>query len=34
MADEEGAFEVVMMMEEHVAGYQKTIWFISSMLTK
>jgi starvation-inducible DNA-binding protein len=33
-ADEEDAFDVVMMMEEHCADYQKTIWFISSMLVK
>ncbi|MDY6874382.1 MAG: DNA starvation/stationary phase protection protein [Chloroflexota bacterium] len=31
-ADEEDAFDVVMMMEDHCADYQKTIWFISSML--
>ncbi len=34
LADEAGAFEVVMMMEDHIADYQKTIWFISSMLGK
>ncbi|MCB2210036.1 DNA starvation/stationary phase protection protein [bacterium] len=33
-ADEDDAFDVVMMMEDHCADYQKTIWFISSMLTK
>jgi len=33
-ADEGDIFDVVMMMEEHCAGYQKTIWFISSMLAK
>jgi len=31
-ADEEGAFDVVAMMEDNCAFYQKTIWFISSML--
>jgi len=34
VADEEDAFDVVMMMEDHCADYQKTIWFISSMLAK
>ena len=33
-ADEDDVFDVVAMMEEHCAAYQKTIWFISSMLTK
>jgi starvation-inducible DNA-binding protein len=33
-ADEEDSFDVVMMMEEHCAYFQKTIWFISSMLAK
>lgn len=33
-AEEEDAFDVVMMMEEHCAGYQKTIWFLNSMLVK
>jgi starvation-inducible DNA-binding protein len=33
-ADEEDAFDIVMMMEEHCAAFQKTIWFISSMLAK
>lgn len=33
-ADEEDSFDVVAMMEEHCAEYQKTIWFISSMLAK
>jgi starvation-inducible DNA-binding protein len=33
-ADEEDAFDVVAMMEDHCADYQKTIWFISSMLDK
>lgn len=31
-ADEDDLFDVVAMMEEHCANYQKTIWFISSML--
>lgn len=33
-ADEEDAFDIVMMMEDHCAAFQKTIWFISSMLEK
>ncbi len=33
-ADEHDSFDVVMMMEDHCADYQKTIWFISSMLGK
>jgi len=33
-ADEEDAFDVVAMMEDYCSEYQKTIWFISSMLTK
>jgi starvation-inducible DNA-binding protein len=33
-ADEEDIFDVVMMMEEHSAAYQKTIWFLNSMLAK
>jgi starvation-inducible DNA-binding protein len=33
-ADEDDVFDVVAMMEDHCADYQKTIWFISSMLTK
>jgi len=33
-ADEDDIFDVVMMMEDHCTGYQKTIWFISSMLAK
>jgi len=32
MADEEDIFDVVAMMEEQSAFFQKTIWFISSML--
>jgi len=31
-ADDEGLFDIVAMMEDHCAVYQKTIWFISSML--
>jgi starvation-inducible DNA-binding protein len=31
-ADEDDLFDVVAMMEDHCANYQKTIWFISSML--
>ena len=33
-ADEKDAFDIVAMMEEHCADFQKTIWFISSMLIK
>lgn len=33
-ADEEDAFDIVAMMEDDCAGYQKTIWFISSTLEK
>ena len=33
-ADEQDAFDVVMMMEDHCAAFQKTIWFISAMLEK
>ena len=33
-ADEKDAFDIVMMMEDHCAAFQKTIWFISSMLAK
>jgi starvation-inducible DNA-binding protein len=33
-ADEKDAFDIVSMMEEHCASYQKTIWFIESMLEK
>ena len=29
--DEEGDFTVVMMLEDHVAGYEKEIWFLKSM---
>lgn len=31
-ADEEDLFDIVAMMEGHCAEFQKTIWFISSML--
>jgi starvation-inducible DNA-binding protein len=31
-ADEDDIFDVVMMMEDYCAFYQKTIWFISQML--
>ena len=34
MADDDDIFDVVAMMEDNVAAYQKTMWFISSMLTK
>lgn len=33
VADEEDAFDIVAMMEDHCAVFQKAIWFISSMLT-
>jgi starvation-inducible DNA-binding protein len=33
-ADEVDAFDVVMMMEDHCADYQKINWFINSMLSK
>jgi starvation-inducible DNA-binding protein len=33
-ADEEDVFDIVAMMEEHCAEFQKTIWFINSMLAK
>jgi starvation-inducible DNA-binding protein len=33
-ADEEDVFDVVAMMEDHCADFQKTIWFISSTLAK
>ena len=32
VADEDDKFDIVAMMEEHCADYQKTIWFINSML--
>lgn len=31
-ADEAGDFGIVAMMEDHVAGYDKEIWFINSIL--
>lgn len=31
-ADEEGDFETVAAFEEYVAGYNKTLWFIRSMM--
>lgn len=31
-ADEAGDFGIVAIMEDHVAGYDKEIWFINSML--
>jgi len=31
-ADEDDIFDIVMMMEDYCAFYQKTIWFISQML--
>ena len=33
-ADDEDLFDIVAMMEEHCAAYQKTTWFIRSMLEK
>lgn len=33
-AEKEDAFDVANMMEDHCADYQKTIWFIKSMLAK
>lgn len=32
LADGDDAFDIVAMMEEHCADYQKTIWFINAML--
>ena len=29
--DEAGDFTVVMMLEDHIAGYEKQIWFLESM---
>ena len=29
--DEAGNFTVVMMLEDHIAGYEKQIWFLESM---
>lgn len=33
-ADEKDVFDVVAMMEDHCADFQKTIWFIRSTLAK
>lgn len=33
-ADEKDKFDIVAMMEDQCADFQKTIWFISSMLAK
>lgn len=33
-AEKEDAFDVANMMEDHCADFQKTIWFIKSMLAK
>ena len=30
--DEEGAFSVVGMLETHIEGYEKEIWFLKSMI--
>ena len=30
--DEEDNFSVVAMLEEHIAGYEKEIWFLQSMM--
>ena len=30
--DEEGAFSVVAMLEAHIEGYEKEIWFLRSMV--
>ena len=32
-ADDEGDFEVVAIMEDHIAGYSKTLWFVKAMLS-
>ncbi|NLM96421.1 MAG: DNA starvation/stationary phase protection protein, partial [Halanaerobiaceae bacterium] len=32
-ADDEGDFEVVAILEGHVAGYSKNLWFIDAMLS-
>ncbi|MDC7219512.1 MAG: DNA starvation/stationary phase protection protein [Spirochaetales bacterium] len=34
VADEEGDFNTVAMFEEHSAGYEKNLWFLSAMLKK
>ena len=31
LADDEGDFSTVAMMEEHAAGYAKNLWFLSAM---
>lgn len=33
-ADEKDKFEIVMMMEDHIAYYAKQLWFVRSMLSK
>lgn len=30
--DKDGLFTVVMMLEDHIAGYEKEIWFLQSMM--
>jgi len=32
-ADQDGDFEIVAILEDHVAGYSKNLWFISAMLS-
>lgn len=32
LADEEGDFTTVAIFEDHVAGYDKNLWFVNSML--
>ncbi|NLY45073.1 MAG: DNA starvation/stationary phase protection protein [Tissierella sp.] len=32
LADEEGDFTTVAIFEDHVAGYDKNLWFLNSML--
>ena len=31
-ADAEGLFDIVAALEDHIAGYQKELWFLSSMM--
>ena len=31
-ADAEGLYDLVAMMEGHLGGYSKTIWFLESMM--
>ena len=31
-ADEKGLFDIVAVLEDHVAGYNKELWFLRSML--